>query len=95
MKLKEFLLNGFSFNEILRQFAIDQSDFTIQDEDLILSRNTHSSKEILKERVHIQGRNTNGIVNFFGTLHCNLLDKLAVFELDSVEQQQQQQISAA
>ncbi|WP_207425206.1 hypothetical protein [Pedobacter sp. SYSU D00535] len=96
MKLKEFLLKGFSFNEILRQFSIDQSDFTIQDEELILSRKDLSEKEILKERVMIQGKSTNGIINFFGTLHCNFLNQLAVFELDSVEEQQQQpQISAA
>ncbi len=89
MKLKEFLLNACSFNEILKQFSIEKSDFTIQDEDLILSRKDLADKEILKERVLIQGKTTNGIVNFFGTLHCNLLNQLAVFELDSVEQQPQ------
>lgn len=88
MKLKELLLNGFSFNEILRQFSIEKSDFVIQDEDLILSRKDLESKEVLKERVLIQGKSNNGIINFFGTLHCNFLNQLAVFELDSVEQQQ-------
>lgn len=87
MKLKDLLLNGFSFNEILRQFSIEKSDFTIQDEDLILSRKDIANKEILKERVLIQGKTSNGIINFFGTLHCNFLNQLAVFELDSVEQQ--------
>lgn len=89
MKLKELLLNGFSFNEILRQFSIEKTDFTIQDEDLILSREDIANKEVLKERVLIQGKNSNGIINFFGTLHCNFLNQLAVFELDSVEKQQQ------
>ena len=88
MKLNELLLNGFSFNEILRQFSIEKSDFTIQDEDLILSRNDIAKKEVLKERVLIQGKSSkSGIINFFGTLHCNFLNQLAVFELDSVEQQ--------
>ncbi len=86
MKLKELLLNGFSFNEILRQFSIEKSDFTIQDEDLIMSRKDIANKEVLKERVLIQGKTASGIVNFFGTLHCNFLNQLAVFELDSVEQ---------
>jgi hypothetical protein len=93
MKLSELLLKAFSFKEILKQFSIDQKNFTIQDEELILAKKGHSGSEILKERVLIQGQNESGIVNFFGTLHCNLLDQLAVFELDSVEQQQQ--VSAA
>ena len=88
MQLKDLLLNGFSFNEILRQFSIEKSDFIIQDEDMILSRKDLANKEVLKERVLIQGKSTNAIFNFFGTLHCNFLNQLAVFELDSVEQQQ-------
>ena len=85
MKLTELLLNGFSFKEILKQFSVDQSDIKIQDEELILSRKDLSHIEILKERILIQGKNTSGIVNLFGTLHYNLLNQLAVFELDSVE----------
>ncbi|MGV3704811.1 MAG: hypothetical protein ACO1NU_05480 [Arcticibacter sp.] len=88
MKLKELLLNRFSFREILRSFSIDQSDFTIQDEELILSEKNLSKKETIKERVLIQGKGPSGIVSFFGTLHFNLLEGLAVFELDSVEQNQ-------
>lgn len=85
MKLTELLLNGFSFNEILRQFSVDQSEIKIQDEDVILSRKDLKNIEILKERILIEGRNTSGIVNLFGTLHYNLLNQLAVFELDFVE----------
>jgi hypothetical protein len=85
MKLTELLLNGFSFKEILKQFSMDQSEIKIQDEDLILSRKDLSNIEILKERILIQGKDTSGIVNLFGTLHYNLLNQLAVFELDSVE----------
>ncbi|MBC8054512.1 MAG: hypothetical protein H7Y13_15740 [Sphingobacteriaceae bacterium] len=86
MNLTELLLNGFSFKEILKQFSINQSDITIQDEDLILSRKDLTKTEILKERILIQGKSTSGIVNLFGTLHYNLLNQLAVFELDSAEQ---------
>ncbi|MFD2163495.1 hypothetical protein ACFSJU_13890 [Paradesertivirga mongoliensis] len=85
MKLTELLLNGFSFKEILKQFSMDQSEIKIQDEDLILSRKDLSNIEILKERILIQGKSTSGIVNLFGTLHYNLMNQLAVFELDSVE----------
>ena len=85
MKLTELLLNGFSFKEILKQFSVDQSEIKIQDEELILSRKDLSNMEILKERILIQGKNTSGVVNLFGTLHYNLLNQLAVFELDSVE----------
>lgn len=86
MKLKELLLSRFSFREILKSFAIDQSDFTIQDEEHILSKVNLSKNETIKERVLIQGKSPAGIVTFFGTLHYNLLEELAVFELDSVEQ---------
>jgi hypothetical protein len=85
MKLTELLLNGFSFKEILKQFSMDQSEIKIQDEDLILAKKDLTHMEILKERILIQGKNTSGIVQLFGTLHYNLLNELAVFELDSVE----------
>lgn len=85
MSIKELLLNGRSFNEILRQFAIDKADFTIKDEEALFSPKDFLTKEILKERIFIQGKTKDEIVNFFGTLHCNLLSKLAVFELDGVE----------
>lgn len=85
MSLRELLLKGRSFNEILKQFAIDQADFTIRDEDTIMSNTKLFNKEFLRERIFIQGKSKNEIVNFFGTLHCNLMDNLAVFELDGVE----------
>jgi hypothetical protein len=85
MKLTDLLLNGFSFQEILKQFSMDQSEIKIQDEDVILARKDLSNIEILKEHILIQGKNTSGIVNLFGTLHYNLLNQLAVFELESVE----------
>ncbi|HEY0056013.1 MAG TPA: hypothetical protein VGB63_11700 [Pedobacter sp.] len=64
---------------------MDQSEIKIQDEDVILARKDLSNIEILKEHILIQGKNTSGIVNLFGTLHYNLLNQLAVFELESVE----------
>jgi hypothetical protein len=85
MKLKELLLNGFSFNEILRQFSVDKADVTIKDEEVILSKNKFLNTEILKEKVCIEAKNAKGIINFFGTLHCNLADQLAVFEVDSID----------
>lgn len=86
MKLKELLLNGFSFKEILKSFSIEQSEFEIQDEELILSRINPLDKEIFKERVLLQCTNPNGKITLFGTLHYNQQEELAVFELDTVEQ---------
>lgn len=85
MTIRELLLNGRSFNEILKQFSIDKADFTIQDEDALFNSKDFLTKEILKERILITGKTKDEIVNFFGTIHCNLLNKLAVFELDGVE----------
>ncbi|HEY1006136.1 MAG TPA: hypothetical protein VGD92_03115 [Sphingobacteriaceae bacterium] len=85
MSIRELLLNGRSFREILREFSIDNADFTIRDEAALFSPKDYLTKEILKERIFIQGKTKDEIVNFFGTIHCNLLNKLAVFELDGVE----------
>lgn len=85
MSLRELLLKGRSFNEILKQFAIDQADFTISDEETIISNSELLKRDFLRERIFIQGKSKNEIVNFFGTLHCNFLDNLAVFEIDGVE----------
>lgn len=85
MKLTELLLNGFSFKETLRQLSLDQAEITIQDEELILSRKDLKDIDILKEHILIQAKNAKEIVNLFGTLHYNILNQLAVFELDSVE----------
>lgn len=85
MNIRELLLNGRSFQEILKQFSIEDADFTIRDEEALFSPKDFLTKEILKERIFIQGKTKDEIVNFFGTIHCNLLNKLAVFELDGVE----------
>ncbi|MGV8878801.1 MAG: hypothetical protein ACOH2A_07195 [Sphingobacteriaceae bacterium] len=86
MKLRDLLLQGVSFNEILKQFSISQSDFMVKDEEVILSKKNLFDHEILKERLFIQGKSDQGLVsNFFGTLHYNLINSLSVFELDFVE----------
>lgn len=85
MNIKELLLNGKSFSALLRQFAIDAEDVRIQDEDVILSDQVLQHRDIVKESICIEGKNKEGIVNFFGTLHYNLLDKLAVFEMQGFE----------
>ncbi|MDR6784759.1 hypothetical protein ABIE26_003405 [Pedobacter africanus] len=86
MNIKELLLNGKSFLELLKQFSIDASDVRIQDEDMILSQQESSRQEVMKESICIEGKNKDGIINFFGTLHYNLLNKLAVFEMQGFEQ---------
>lgn len=87
MNIKELLLNGQSFSDLLKQFSIDASDVKIQDEDVILNDQNLEHREIVKESIWIEGKNKEGgIVNFFGTLHYNLLSKLAVFEMQGFEQ---------
>jgi len=86
MNIKELLLNGQSFSELLKQFSIEAADVKIQDEDIILADQNLAHKEIVKESICIEGKNKDGIVNFFGTLHYNLLNKLAVFEMQGFEQ---------
>ncbi|PTS98231.1 hypothetical protein DBR11_15500 [Pedobacter sp. HMWF019] len=88
MKIKELLLNGRSFSELLKQFSIEAKDIRIQDEDTILQDSNRQHKDIVKESICIEGKNKDGIVNFFGTLHYNLLDQLAVFEVQGYEQVQ-------
>ncbi|RYE50887.1 MAG: hypothetical protein EOP48_19060, partial [Sphingobacteriales bacterium] len=73
-------------SELLKQFSIEAADIKIQDEEIILADQNLEHKEILKESICIEGKNKDGIVNFFGTLHYNLLSKLAVFELQGYEQ---------
>lgn len=86
MNIKELLLNGKSFLELLKQFSIDASDVRIQDEDMILADQFSKHQEVVKESICIEGKNKDGIINFFGTLHYNLLNKLAVFEMQGFEQ---------
>lgn len=87
MNIKEQLLNGQSFSDLLKQFSIDAHDVKIQDEDVILNDQNLEHREIIKESICIEGKNKEGgIINFFGTLHYNLLNKLAVFEMQGFEQ---------
>ncbi|TCD00861.1 hypothetical protein [Pedobacter psychroterrae] len=86
MNIKELLLNGQSFSELLKQFSIAAEDVKIQDEEIILADQNLEHKEIVKESICIEGKNKDGIVNFFGTLHYNLFNKLAVFEMQGFEQ---------
>nr|WP_068892028.1 hypothetical protein [Pedobacter panaciterrae] len=86
MNIKELLLKGQSFSKLLNQFSIEADDVKIQDEDILLADQKLEHKEIVKESICIEGRNKDGIVNFFGTLHYNLLSKLAVFEMQGFEQ---------
>lgn len=85
MGIKELLLNGKGFLELLKQFSIEANDVKIQDEEVIMSDQTLRHKDILKESICIEGRNKEGIVNLFGTLHYNLFSKLAVFEMQGFE----------
>jgi hypothetical protein len=85
MNIKELLLNGQSFLALLKEFAIEAKDIIIQDENVLLADQNLAQREILKETICIEGKNETGIFNFFGTLHCNLLNKLAVFELQGFE----------
>lgn len=86
MNIKELLLNGQSFSELLKQFSLSADDVKIRDEEVILTDHNLEHKEILKESIWIEGQNADGVINFFGTLHYNLLNKLAVFEMQGFEQ---------
>lgn len=86
MNIKELLLNGQSFLALLKEFAIEAKDIIIQNEDVLLADQNLAHREIVKETICIEGKNAAGIYNFFGTLHCNLLNKLAVFEMQGFEQ---------
>ncbi|RZL41989.1 MAG: hypothetical protein EOP00_24010 [Pedobacter sp.] len=86
MIIKELLLNGQSFLALLKEFAIEAKDVSIQDESVLLSDQNLAQREVGKETICIEGKNDNGIFNFFGTLHYNLLNKLAIFEMQGFEQ---------
>lgn len=86
MNIKELLLNGQSFLALLKEFAIEAKDIIIQDENVLLTDRNLAHKEVGKETICIEGKNEDGIFNFFGTLHFNMLNKLAVFELQGFEQ---------
>jgi len=85
MNIKELLLNGQSFLALLKEFAIEAKDIIIQDENLIMADQNLAHREIVKETICIEAKNKDGVFNFFGTLHCNILNKLAVFEMQGFE----------
>ena len=93
MNIKQLLLNGQSFSALLKQFSIDADDVKIQDEEIILSDQNLAHLETFKENICIEAKNKEGIVNFFGTLHYNVLNKLAVFEMQGFEQVAKTQMS--
>lgn len=85
MEIKELLLNGQSFLALLKEFAIEAKDIMIRDENVLLADQNLAQREVGKETICIEGKNEKGIFNFFGTLHYNFLDKLAVFEMQGFE----------
>ncbi len=85
MNIKELLLNGKAFLSLLNDFAIEAKNVIIQDEEMLFLGTRNPNNPVLKESVCIEGKNDEGIFNFFGTLHFNLLDKLAVFEMQGFE----------
>ena len=95
MKLKDLLLSRNSFAQLLSQFSITPDDITIQNEDVLLSDQHLQHQQILKESICIEGKNNEGFVNFFGTLHYNILEQLAVFEMLGYEQTQKYTDSTA
>lgn len=85
MNIKELLLNGKAFLALLNDFAIDAKNVIIENEEMLFSGTKNPKNSVLKETVCIEGKNDDGIFNFFGTLHFNWLDKLAVFEMQGFE----------
>ncbi|RZL34517.1 MAG: hypothetical protein EOO96_09520 [Pedobacter sp.] len=85
MNLKELLLKGQNFIALLNEFRIDVNNLTIKDEETLFNAKTGKNTEVVKESVWIEGKNNDGLVNLFGTLHYNLLNKLAVFEMQGFE----------
>ena len=76
----------------MRQYAVDIADIKIKDED-VLRDQFLQHPQLSKESICIEGKNKDGIINFFGTLHCNLLTKLAVFEMQGFERTALQELS--
>jgi hypothetical protein len=85
MNLKELLLKGQNFLALLNQFRIDVNDLIIKDEATLFTNQTNAKNEVVKESIWIEGKSNDGLVNLFGTLHYNLLSKLAVFEMQGYE----------
>jgi hypothetical protein len=85
MTIKESLLNGNSFIQLMKEFAVQAENIKIQDEEILFKVFPFYQRDILKEYICIEGRNDQGVINFFGTLHYNMLNKLAVFEMQGFE----------
>lgn len=85
MTIKESLINGNSFIQLMKEFAVNAENIKIQDEEILFKVFPFYQREVLKENICIEGRNEQGVINFFGTLHYNLLNKLAVFEMQGFE----------
>jgi len=85
MKIKELLLNGNSFSMLLKQLSMNVEDINIKDEELILFGINMRNQETMKQNICIEGKNKDGDVNLIGTLHYNMLNQLAVFEMQGVE----------
>ncbi|MBG6236378.1 hypothetical protein IWX76_002959 [Pedobacter sp. CAN_A7] len=85
MTIKESLLNGNSFIQLMKEFAVQAENIKIQDEEILFKVFPFYHRDCLKEYICIEGRNDQGVINFFGTLHYNLLNKLAVFEMQGFE----------
>jgi hypothetical protein len=80
------LLNGKSFLALLQEFAIEAKDIVIRDEGLIVADQNLVNRDLIRETICIEGKNKKAVFNFFGTLHCNFLNDLAVFEMQGYEQ---------
>ena len=85
MTIKESLLNGKGFIQLMNEFAVNAENIKIQDEEILFKVFPFYQRDVLKEDICIEGRNEQGVINFFGTLHYNLLNKLAVFEMQGFE----------
>ena len=85
MKIKELLLNGNSFPTLLTQLSMKVEDVHIKDEELILFGLKMRNQDTIKENICIEGKNQDGEINLYGTLHFNLLNQLAVFEMQGYE----------
>ena len=85
MNFKELLLKGQNFMALLNQFRIDVNDLVIRDEATLFNHEMGKNTVVAKESVWIEGKNNDGLINLFGTLHYNLLNKLAVFEMQGYE----------
>ncbi|MCJ0741086.1 hypothetical protein [Pedobacter montanisoli] len=85
MKIKEMLLKGKVFADLLKDFAIEIPTIEIQNEDMILNEAESAPNGMLKEMICITAKNGQYLFDFFGTLYFNVVERLAVFELQGFE----------